>query len=74
SNKQTESEAMRRRALMLPQEISRMPRDQVVVLRPGIMPLRMQRIRWFEDRWFKDRGGAMPEWPLLEVKVERDIV
>jgi hypothetical protein len=38
------------------------------------MPLRMQRIRWFEDRWFKDRGGAMPEWPLLEVKVERDIV
>ncbi|PHK93446.1 hypothetical protein CR162_18400 [Pseudoroseomonas rhizosphaerae] len=74
SNKQTESEAMRRRALMLPQEISRMKRDQVVVLRPGIMPMRLQRIRWFEDQWFRDRGGSTPEWPNLEVAVERDTV
>jgi type IV secretion system protein VirD4 len=72
--KQTESEAARRRALVLPQEISRMPQSAMIVLRPGFMPLRLTRIRHYDDPHYKPLGGPPPPLPELRVRVELDDV
>ena len=70
--RQTEAEAARRRALMLPQEIERLPRTVAIVLRPGLPPLRLDRIEWFKDPAFAPLAGAPPPVPTLQVVVERD--
>ena len=70
--RQTEAEAARRRALMLPQEIERLSRKVAIVLRPGLPPLRLDRIEWFKDPAFASLAGAPPPVPTLQVVVERD--
>lgn len=70
--RQTESDAARGRALALPQEISRLPKTAAIVLRPGLMPLRLRRIEWFREPWFKRLAGPAPAVPALQVCVERD--
>lgn len=71
--KQTESEAARRRALMLPQEIqNNLPKTKAIVLRPGHMPLRLQRIEWRRDGIFSRMVGEPPPVPTLRITVERD--
>jgi type IV secretion system protein VirD4 len=71
-SKQTENEAARSRALALPQEIHRMPKDEMVVLRPGVMPLRCKRVFWFLEPLFATSGMASPVWPKLAMTVDRD--
>lgn len=71
-SRQTESEQLKQRAIMLPQEISRMPKDEMVVIRPGLMPLRCKRIFWFKDRRFDNSGVPTPVVPVLKIEVERD--
>lgn len=72
--KQSQSEAARRRALMLPQEITRMDRNIMIVLRPGFMPLQLQRIVHYEDPYFSKLGGPPPTIAPLKVVVEMDDV
>ena len=71
-SKQSENEAARARALLLPQEVQRLPKDEMLVLRPSLPPLRLSRIKWFSDPWFKRMAGPAPAVPALTITVERD--
>lgn len=70
--KQSESESARRRALLLPQEVQRLPADEQLVFRPAMQPLRTARIRWFDDPAFRTLTRAAPPVPLLNVSVDLD--
>lgn len=70
--RQSESETARRRALLLPQEVQRMPEDEQLIFRPGMQPLRTQRVRWYTDRTFKPLEVQAPEVPRLAVHVAPD--
>jgi type IV secretion system protein VirD4 len=72
-NRQTENEAARRRALMLPQEVQRLGDDELLVLRPRLGLLKIRRVFWYKDTWFKRMGGEPPPVPRLAVPVERDM-
>jgi hypothetical protein len=70
--KQSENTAERGRALLLPQEVQRLPKDEMIVLRPTLPPLKLARIFWFSDPAFRGMGGDPPEVPQLHLHVERD--
>jgi type IV secretion system protein VirD4 len=76
SHKQSESDQARRRALIMPQEIARLSKDLMVVLRPGHMPMKLRRIVHYQDPYYKRLLpgviGAAPELPRLDVPVEYD--
>ena len=72
--KQSENEAAKGRALALPQEVMRLPSTIAIVLRPGLMPLKLRRIQWFRDPWFRPMGGEAPPVPVLAVTVPREDV
>jgi type IV secretion system protein VirD4 len=71
-SKQTTAVHPNKRGLMLPQEIARLPQDEQIVLRPGMMPIRCQRIRWFDDPNFTKLRLPPPEVPRLTVRVAKD--
>lgn len=43
------------RALLLPQEVIQLPRDDQIILIESQPPIRSQKIRYYEDRFFKKR-------------------
>jgi type IV secretion system protein VirD4 len=71
-SKQSESEAVRQRALLLPQEVQRLSRDEMLVLRPSLPPLKLSRVVWFKDSFFQRMKGDPPPVPRLHLQVERD--
>ncbi|MBX9875735.1 MAG: type IV secretory system conjugative DNA transfer family protein, partial [Beijerinckiaceae bacterium] len=71
-HKQSESETVRRRALMLAQEVQRLPPDKLLVLRRRLGLLMLDRLVWYRDAFFRRRGGSPPDTPTLAVQVERD--
>jgi type IV secretion system protein VirD4 len=71
-SKQSENEAAKGRPLMLPQEVQQLPRDQLLVLRRFLPPLKLRRIEWFSDPWFARLKGPPPAAPALTITVERD--
>ena len=71
-SRQNENEQRKGRALMLPQEVSRMSKQEMLVLRPGMAPLKLDRIFYFDDQEFMDREKPAPPWPRLAVQVELD--
>ena len=71
--RQSESDAVRRRALMLAQEVQRLPPDKLLVLRRRLGLLLLDRLVWYRDPWFRHRAGEPPALPRLEVVVERDV-
>lgn len=70
--RQTESEAARRRALLLPQEVQRLAPEKEIVFRPGMEPVSAERIVYHKDRFFRHLEEAPPDVPALNVTVERD--
>jgi len=66
----SETESQQKRALMLPQELLRMPQTKSLIARPGIPIIMSEKIRYYEDPYFKDRFFAVP---LQEVKVGQDV-
>jgi len=65
---QTESD--QRRALLLPQEILRLRKREAIVLRAGMHPAKVRRIRYFKDPYFKRLLCKPPEIKPIEI-VER---
>ena len=55
SGRRSQTESEQRRALMLPQELLQMPKDQLLVLRGGIAPVRGRKLVYYADRAFKAR-------------------
>lgn len=70
--KQNESESQRGQRLLLPEQISRLSRSTVIVLRPGLMPLKLQRIEHFTDPAYASLKGQPPAVQPLQVTVELD--
>jgi type IV secretory pathway TraG/TraD family ATPase VirD4 len=64
-SKQTEAEHPHRRPLMLAQEVSRMDPSEQIVLRAGMLPMKTQRARWFDDTHFTSLVRNPPEIPRL---------
>jgi type IV secretion system protein VirD4 len=71
-HKQSESETVRRRALMLAQEVQRLAPDKLLLLRRRIGLLMLDRLVWYRDPWFRRKAGDPPAMPSLDVQVERD--
>ena len=65
SGRRSQTESEQRRALMLPQELLQMPKDQLLVLRGGIAPVRGRKLVYYKDRAFTRRLSAPPEIPKL---------
>jgi type IV secretory pathway TraG/TraD family ATPase VirD4 len=70
--RQSENAIDRPRSLLLPQEVTRLPPDEMIVLRPTLQPLKLARIYWYSDPAFQKMGGPLPEVPRLHLRVERD--
>jgi type IV secretion system protein VirD4 len=70
--KQSTATRPNQRAAMLPQEIARLPQDEQIVLRAGMMPIRCQRVRWYDDPNFTRLRVRPPEIPQITVAVEAD--
>jgi type IV secretion system protein VirD4 len=71
-NKQSESEQVRRRALMLTQEVQRLLPTKLLVLQRRLNLLMLDRVVWYRDPWFSVMKGAPPPLPHLQVSVEHD--
>jgi type IV secretory pathway TraG/TraD family ATPase VirD4 len=69
---QSVSKTVRRRALMLAQEMQRLAPDKLLVLRRRLGLLMLDRLVWYRDPWFRRRAGEPPEMPPLDARVERD--
>jgi type IV secretion system protein VirD4 len=71
-SKQSEAEHPHRRPLMLAQEVARMDPSEQIVLRGGMLPLKTQRCRWFDDPHFIALVRRPPAIPRLDVLIELD--
>ena len=57
------SESEQKRALLLPQELMQFPRDELLLLRGGIPPVRGNKIRYYESKFFMKRLVPAPSLP-----------
>jgi type IV secretory pathway TraG/TraD family ATPase VirD4 len=57
---------------LLPQEILRLDPRLMLVLRPGMRPTKMRRLRWFEDPYLKSLYRPPPEIPKMDIRVPLD--
>jgi type IV secretion system protein VirD4 len=57
---------------MLAQEISRLPPDEQIILRAGMLPMKTKRPTWFSDSDFTARVRPPPAIPTLGVEIHRD--
>ncbi len=65
----TKNDDYHERALMLPQEIQRLPYDKQLIFKKGgkIMPIFCDKIVWYTDPFFKKRANMpTPEIPVME--------
>ena len=61
-----------RRALLLPQEIMRLRPQEMVVIRPGLFPIRARRIRYYRERLFSRLVLPPPEVDAIDIPVRLD--
>ena len=61
----SQSESDHRRALMLPQELMQMPKEQLLVLRGGIPVIKASKIFYFKARDFRSRVRPAPAFDSL---------
>lgn len=66
------TESDRERALLLPQEIVRLDQRQAILIRPGMLPVRCQRIRYFQDPTFTRLLRTAPEVPPITIEIRLD--
>ena len=71
-SKQHDAHHPNRRALMLRQEILQMPQDEMLILRPGMKPMKAKKIRWWKEQELQRRRAAPPEIPELTVRIAMD--
>lgn len=72
-NKVNTSESDAKRALLLPQEIMRLSKDEAIITAAGMYATKAKRIKWYEEKPFKDLGAyPVPDVPEIEVKIRLD--
>jgi type IV secretion system protein VirD4 len=67
SNKLNLSESDQRRALLLPQEVLTLRKREAIVLRAGMHPAKVRRIRYFKDALFRRLEIKPPEIKQIEI-------
>lgn len=67
-----ETASDQRRALLLPQEIGRLRPHEMIVIRPGMFPIRAQRIRYYDEKTFSRLVFPPPEVPAIDIPVRMD--
>jgi type IV secretion system protein VirD4 len=70
--RQHNAEHPHRRPLLLTQEVLQMPGDQLIILRPGMKPMRAHKIAWWQERLFTERRLQAPDIPYLFVEIAMD--
>jgi len=55
------SESEQRRALLLPQELTQMPADDLIVLKAGLPPVRGRKLRYYAEPAFRRRVAPPPD-------------
>ena len=68
-SKQGESDHPHRRPLMLDQEVRMLDPDEQLIIRPGMLPAKTQRICWYRDKQFLALHRPPPEIPELRIDV-----
>jgi type IV secretion system protein VirD4 len=63
----SETESDQRRALMLPQEVLRLPVNELILFVSGMHPIRARKPFAAKDKRFASRVATPPEVPLLDV-------
>jgi type IV secretion system protein VirD4 len=71
-SKQSEAEHPHRRQLMLDQEITQMSADEQLIIRPGMKPMKTQRVCWYSDPRFMNLRRVPPPVRALQVTVAAD--
>jgi type IV secretion system protein VirD4 len=61
TGRRTTTESDQRRALMLPQELMQMSKDELIVLRAGVPPIRGRKIVYYDSPDFRGRIVDAPE-------------
>lgn len=61
-----------KRALLLPQEVTRLRQTDAILLRPGTFPVRARRIRYFADRLFTHLLRPAPIVAPIDIPVRLD--
>ena len=59
------SESEQRRALLLPQELTQMPADALIVLKAGLPPVRGRKLRYYAEPAFRRRISPPPEVAVI---------
>lgn len=71
-NKQTQGSQPFGRALLLPQEVARMPDTEALVIRRGCKPIKVRKLRWYEDQFFYRQYLHAPDVPRIEIITPMD--
>jgi len=72
ASKASETVSDARRALLLPQEVTQLGEDEIILFRAGIPAVKAQRIKWWLDPAFAGAMRPAPEVPAIAVPYEMD--
>jgi len=71
-SRQTDAEHPHRRPLLLAQEVLQMSAGEMIILRPGMRPIRARKIQWWGEQSIAERQLTPPEIPTLLVDIAMD--
>lgn len=71
-DRQSETTSLQKRALLLPQEVARMPAYQELVFRASVPAFLLNKICWYEDRAFARLKRQPPPTPVISYQLARD--
>jgi len=70
--RQSETNSDQRRALLLPQEIRGLGDSEVILIRPGLFPIRCRRIQYFNDATFAKLELRPPDIEPITIDIRFD--
>lgn len=72
TKEQSENTSQTKRALILPQEVAGLPKDELLMFRAGAPPFKLKRMYWHADANFRNLKQAPPELPTVTYRLDRD--
>jgi type IV secretion system protein VirD4 len=71
-DRQSETASLQKRALLLPQEVARMPACQELVFRSSVPAFLLDKLRWYDDPAFARLKRWPPSVPVVSYQLARD--
>jgi type IV secretion system protein VirD4 len=71
-DRQSETASLQKRALLLPQEVARMPACQELVFRSSVPAFLLDKLRWYDDPAFARLKRRPPSVPVVSYQLARD--